>query len=118
MEVFESKIDELIDLRDGFFEKYPNGTEAERVKTVRERALLLLEDVPLSGFPRSAVRYLQKQSSQLALEAVTLDPSSGLAHCCLGNSLFLEFFNTGQVNEDLLVSLSRFHIPFRRRRLI
>ncbi|KAK6055067.1 hypothetical protein COOONC_07428 [Cooperia oncophora] len=45
---------------------------------------------------------LQKQSSQLALEAVTLDPSSGLAHCCLGNSLFLEFFNTGQVNEDLL----------------
>ncbi|KAK6025802.1 tetratricopeptide repeat protein [Ostertagia ostertagi] len=169
MEIFESKIDELIDLRDGFFEKNPNGTEAERVKTVRERALLLLEDVPLSGFPRSAVRYLQcgrilnacvaydhrceellskavkldpdalawlelgiclskkpdiqfaiecvekvliklsdtfeflrKRSSQLAFEAVALDPKCGSAHSCLGNSLFLEFFNTGQVNEDLL----------------
>uniref|UniRef100_A0A7I5E6H6 TTC5_OB domain-containing protein n=1 Tax=Haemonchus contortus TaxID=6289 RepID=A0A7I5E6H6_HAECO len=191
MEVFESKIDELVDLRDGYFEKYPNSTEAERVKTVREKALLLLEDVPLSGYPRSAVRYLQcgrilnacvaydprceellskavkldpdalawlelgiclskkpdiqfavecvecslelertsralytlsmllraklmktvdpvercslqKQSSQLAVEAVELDPNSGLAHSCLGNSLFLEFFNTGQVNEDLL----------------
>ncbi|KAK5969119.1 hypothetical protein GCK32_013191 [Trichostrongylus colubriformis] len=43
MEVFESKIAELVDLRDGFFEKYPDGTEAERVKTVREKALLLLE---------------------------------------------------------------------------
>ncbi|VDN34713.1 unnamed protein product [Cylicostephanus goldi] len=59
MEIFESKIDELVSLRDGYFEKYPDGTEAERVKTVREKALLLLEDVPLSEFPRSAERYLQ-----------------------------------------------------------
>ncbi|RCN31344.1 tetratricopeptide repeat protein [Ancylostoma caninum] len=191
MEVFESKIEELVDLRDGFFEKFPDGTEAERVKTVREKALLLLEDVPLSEFPRSAERYLQcgrilnacvafdprceeflsravkldpdalawlelgiclskkpdiqfaiecvecslelrrtpralytlsmllraklmktvdaaervelrKQSSQLAVEAVSLDPSSGTAHSCLGNSLFLEFFNSGQVNPELL----------------
>lgn len=43
MEVFESKIEELVGLRDGFFEKFPDGTEAERVKTVREKALLLLE---------------------------------------------------------------------------
>ncbi|ETN81145.1 tetratricopeptide repeat protein [Necator americanus] len=191
MEVFESKIDELVGLRDGFFEKYPDGTEAERVKTVREKALLMLEDVPLSEFSRSAERYLQcgrilnacvaydprceeflskavkldpdalawlelgiclskkpdiqfaiecvecslelerssralytlsmllraklmkavdpterielrKRSSQLAFEAVELDPSSGAAHSCLGNSLFLEFFNTGQVNHELL----------------
>lgn len=43
MEVFESKLEELIDLRDGYFERFPNGTETERVKTVREKALLLLE---------------------------------------------------------------------------
>ncbi|KAK5964197.1 Tetratricopeptide repeat protein [Trichostrongylus colubriformis] len=45
---------------------------------------------------------LQKRSSQLAIEAVALDPESGPAHSCLGNSLFLEFFNTGQTNEGLL----------------
>uniref|UniRef100_A0A0K0DDU5 TTC5_OB domain-containing protein n=1 Tax=Angiostrongylus cantonensis TaxID=6313 RepID=A0A0K0DDU5_ANGCA len=45
---------------------------------------------------------LQKCSSQLAFEAVELDPQSGAAHSCLGNSLFLEFFNNGQVNPDLL----------------
>ncbi|KJH42472.1 tetratricopeptide repeat protein [Dictyocaulus viviparus] len=191
MEVFESKIEELVDLRDGFFEKYPNGTEADRVKAVRDKALLLLEDVPLSEFPRSAERYLQcgrilnacvaydprceeflskavkldpdalawlelgiclskkpdvqfaiecvecslelerssralhtlsmllrakmmkivdhlerstlqKRSSELAFEAVKLDPQSGTAHSCLGNSLFLEFFNEGQSNPNLM----------------
>ncbi|CAJ0594961.1 unnamed protein product [Cylicocyclus nassatus] len=191
MEIFESKIDELVSLRDGYFEKYPDGTEVERVKIVREKALLLLEDVPLSEFPRSAERYLQcgrilnacvaydprceeflskavkldpdalawlelgiclskkpdiqfaiecvecslelertsralytlsmllraklmntsdpaervelrKKSSQLAHEAVGLDPDSGAAHSCLGNSLFLEFFNTGQMDSNLL----------------
>ncbi|PIO76731.1 tetratricopeptide repeat protein [Teladorsagia circumcincta] len=46
--------------------------------------------------------FRRKRSSQLAFEAVALDPECGSAHACLGNSLFLEFFNTGQVNEDLL----------------
>ncbi|WKX90996.1 hypothetical protein Q1695_009668 [Nippostrongylus brasiliensis] len=191
MEVFESKIDELIDLRDGFFERFPDGTEADRVKAVRERALLLLEDVPLPGCPRSPIRYLQcgrilntcvaydprceellskavkldpdalawlelgiclskkpdiqfaiecvefslelertsralytlsmllraklmktvdvaervslqKLSTQLAVEAVELDPHCGQAHTCLANSLFLEFFSTGQNDSNLL----------------
>lgn len=45
---------------------------------------------------------LQKHSTQLAVEAVEQDPLSGSAHSCLGNSLFLEFFSTGQSNTDLL----------------
>ncbi|VDN33295.1 unnamed protein product [Cylicostephanus goldi] len=45
---------------------------------------------------------LRKKSSQLAHEAVELDPTSGAAHSCLGNSLFLEFFNTGQMDSKLL----------------
>uniref|UniRef100_A0A1I7WXS7 Uncharacterized protein n=1 Tax=Heterorhabditis bacteriophora TaxID=37862 RepID=A0A1I7WXS7_HETBA len=57
MDIIEEKINELIEFRDGYVEENPNANEAERVKAVRKRALLLIQEIPFSECPVQAAAH-------------------------------------------------------------